>query len=86
MDIATILFTYNRSYHTNEVIKALERNTVLPQKLYIFQDGLAKEEYRDEWEKVNVLISKVDFCPTELHISTTNIGVAQSIVSGINYV
>lgn len=86
MDIATILFTYNRSYHTNEVIKALERNTVLPQKLYIFQDGLAKEEHRDEWEKVNVLISKVDFCPTELHILNTNIGVAQSIVSGINYV
>ena len=48
MDIATILFTYNRSYHTNEVIKALEQNIVLPQKLYIFQDGLGKEVHRDE--------------------------------------
>lgn len=86
MDIATILFTYNRSFHTNEVIKALAKNEELPQKLYIFQDGLGKEEHRDEWEKVNVLIHKMDFCPTELHISNTNIGVAQSIVSGINYV
>lgn len=86
MDIATVLFTYNRSYHTNEVIKALEQNMVLPQKLYIFQDGLAKKEHHNEWEKVNALISKVDFCQTELHISNANLGVARSIVSGINYV
>lgn len=86
MNIATILFTYNRSYHTNEVIKALGQNTVLPQKLYVFQDGLKREEHRAEWEKVTVLIQNIDFCPTELHISKTNQGVAWSIVSGINYV
>lgn len=86
MNIATILFTYNRSYHTNEVIKALSQNIVLPQKLYVFQDGLKCEEHRAEWEKVTALIQNVDFCPTELHISKMNLGVAQSIVSGINYV
>ena len=59
MNIATILFTYNRSYHTNEVIKALEQNIILPQKLYIFQDGLKSEEHRDEWEKTQQVIQNI---------------------------
>lgn len=86
MNIATILFTYNRSYHTQEVVRALSQNTVLPKKLYIFQDGLSKEEHRDEWEKVNHLLKSVDFCPVELYVSEINQGVAQSIVSGIDFV
>lgn len=86
MDIATVLFTYNRSWHTGKVLEALSKNTVLPEKLYIFQDGLKKEEHRKEWEKVNELIHKVNFCPTELQVLTENIGVAKAIVSGINYV
>lgn len=84
MDIATILFTYNRSRHTEEVLEALEKNTVLPEKLYIYQDGLKCEEHREEWKKVNELIRKVDFCPVEVFISETNRGLAKSIVSGIN--
>ncbi len=86
MDIATVLFTYNRSQHTGKVLDALSKNTVLPEKLYIFQDGLKREEHRVEWEKVNDLIHKVDFCPTQLWVRDQNIGVAASVVSGINYV
>lgn len=86
MDIATILFTYNRYKHTNEVINALRNNTAPIKKLYIFQDGLKNEEHKNEWEKVGELIHKIDFCPTEVHISRQNRGVAESIVSGINYV
>ena len=86
MNIAAILFTYNRSMHTAKVIQALSKNTILPAKLYIFQDGLKKEEHRAEWEKVNQLNQKIDFCPTELHVSDKNCGVAATIVSGINFV
>lgn len=86
MNIATILFTYNRSVHTDKVIKALSKNTVLPKKLYIFQDGLKKEEHRTEWEKVNRLIQTIEFCPTEYHVAGKNHGVAETIVSGINFV
>ncbi len=86
MDIATVLFTYNRSRHTGKVLEALSQNTVLPEKLYIFQDGLKKEEHRMEWERVNELIHQVDFCPTQLRVLDQNIGVAKSVVSGINYV
>ena len=62
MNVATILFTYNRSAHTEKVLKALQESTILPQKLYIFQDGLKEEGHRAEWEKVSSLIQKVDFC------------------------
>lgn len=86
MNVATILFTYNRSAHTEKVLKALQESTILPQKLYIFQDGLKEEGHRAEWEKVSSLIQKVDFCPTEVCISENNKGLAESIVSGINYV
>lgn len=86
MNIATILFTYNRSEHTKKVLDALRQNTILPQKLYVFQDGLKGEGHRKEWEKVNALIREIDFCQTEIHISSENKGLAKSIVSGINYV
>lgn len=86
MNIATVLYTYNRSGHTAKVLEALSKNTVLPEILYIFQDGLKKEEHRAEWEWVNELIHRVDFCPTRLRVLEHNIGVAESIVSGINYV
>ncbi len=39
MKIATLLFTYNRSYHTEQALSALKENTALPQKLIVFQDG-----------------------------------------------
>ena len=53
MKIATILFTYNRSEHTKKVLDALKENSVLPEKLYVFQDGLKIETHKEEWEKVN---------------------------------
>ncbi len=85
MNIATILFTYNRSEHTKRVLDALSRNTLLPQKLYVFQDGLRSGGNRDGWERVSAMIKQIDFCSTEVHVSAENKGLAKSIVSGINY-
>lgn len=85
MKIATLLFTYNRSNHTKYVIEALERNTVLPQKLFLFQDGLKWEEDASEWKKVNDLIHNVDWCDKEIIVSVYNKGLAESIVSGIDH-
>ena len=48
IDIATIIFTYNRSLHTKKVLETLKNNTVLPEKLFIFQDGLGRSEDREE--------------------------------------
>lgn len=86
MKIATIVFTYNRSLHTEKVLESLKNNTILPEKLYIFQDGLRQEEHCDEWKKVNRLIKNVHWSECEVSVQDENKGLAASIVSGINYV
>lgn len=86
MKIATILFTYHRSYHTEKVLESLKRNTVSPQKLFVFQDGLKLGEDECEWKKVNELIQNIDWCDKEIIVSNTNKGLADSIILGINYV
>lgn len=85
MKIATILFTYHRSYHTEKVLAALKENTILPQKLLIFQDGLKPDEDDSEWKKVNKLIQGIDWCDKEVIVSNFNKGLADSIVSGVDY-
>lgn len=86
MKIATLLFTYNRSSHTEQVISALKRNMVLSSKLFVFQDGLKDGEDEFEWTKVNELIQTIDWCEKEIIVSEYNKGLAESVVSGINYV
>lgn len=86
MNIATILFTYNRSWHTRQVLEALSRNTVLPNKLYIFQDGLKENTSREEWNVVGEVINSVTWCSVEVIISEKNKGLATSIKSGVNKV
>ncbi len=86
LNIATLLFTYNRSWHTEQVLNSLKYNTVLPQKLFVFQDGLRQDEDACEWNKVNSLIYGIDWCETEIIVSEYNKGLADSIISGINYV
>lgn len=87
MKIATILFTYNRSNHTEQVLNSLKCNTVRPEKLIIFQDGLKQNDNKNigEWNKVNTLIHAIDWCDKEIIVSEQNKGLACSVVSGINY-
>lgn len=86
MRIATIVFTYNRSYHTEKTLEALKRNDLLLEKLFIFQDGLKCEEDREEWKKVKAIISSIDWCNNEVIERDINLGLSASIVSGINFV
>lgn len=86
MKIATLLFAYNRSYHTKQVLDALSLNTVLPTKLFIFHDGLKNEKHRKEHEKTAQIINDVDFCPVEIYSSKENKGLANSIIDGVTAV
>lgn len=86
MEIATVLFTYNRSFHTQKVLDALCNNEIIPNKLFIFQDGLKNENHRKEWEKVKRVIHSVDWCENEIIESEENQGLAVAIISGLNYV
>ena len=85
MKIAVLLFTYKRSDHTKKVIDALRKNIVLPENLFIFQDGLKNDDNYDEWKKVNNLLHDINWCDKEIIVSDFNKGLADSIVSGINY-
>lgn len=84
MSIGIALFTYRRPWHTQQVLESLKRNAI--DKLYIFQDGLRDERDREDWQKVSDLIRGVDFVPTEIFISDINRGLANSIISGVDYV
>lgn len=86
MKIATVVFTYNRSKHTKQVLNGLKQNTILPEKLFIFQDGLKRQEHKKEWIKVNELIHKINWCDTKIIVSAFNKGLSASIISGINEV
>lgn len=86
MRIATVVFTYNRSKHTKQVLDGLKQNTILPEKLFIFQDGLKRQEHKKEWIKVNELIHKINWCDTKIIVSAFNKGLSASIISGINEV
>lgn len=85
MKVATVLFTYARSIHTKKVLDALKNNTVLPQKLFIFQDGKKETTNTDEWNKVNELIHSIEWCDTEVCVSDENRGLRISIAGGVTY-
>lgn len=78
------LFLYNRLDHSKEVIKNLKLNNI--KKLYIFIDGIKKEEHKEASMAVRRLAYDIDWCEKEIVISEKNIGLANSIIKGINYV
>lgn len=86
MKIANILFTYNRPVHTQRVLEGLKNNTVKPQKLYIFHDGMKENTNKNDWDKVENVIRSVDWCECEIITSNINKGLANSVIDGINYV
>ncbi len=85
MRIATVLFAYRRGRHIKEVIAALENNTELPEKLFIFQDGYKLDMPDEEWLEVNKIIKEVNFCDCEVHVSHKNKGLAKAIYTGVSY-
>lgn len=85
MEPGIAIFAYNRSWHLFQVLEGLKKNKGV-NKLYIFQDGLKNESHYVEWKKVNTLIKEVDWCTCEKIISKENIGLANSITKGVDYI
>ncbi|WP_027397420.1 glycosyltransferase family 2 protein [Anaerovibrio lipolyticus] len=86
MKIATILFTYNRPEHTKLVLDSLKNNDQLPEKLFIFHDGMKDGTDVDKWNQVENIIHDVKWCDTEIISNKNNKGLSDSIVDGVNYV
>ena len=68
------------------MLESLSKNTVLPDKLYIFHDGKKDTTVISDWNKVESIIRAVDWCDCEVITSEINKGLADSVVFGINYV
>lgn len=85
MQVGIAVFAYNRSSHLQCVLDGLKSNETVD-RLYIFQDGLQCEEHRNDWEKTRKVIENVTWCSTIVTRRNENIGLAASIVSGINKV
>lgn len=85
MDIALAIFAYNRPFHLGKVLEALKKNMRL-QNVYIFQDGLADENAREDWIKVREMIYAINWMEYSYITYPQNIGCAASIETGIAYV
>lgn len=86
-----ILFTYNRPWHTEQVLQALKNNELADQShLIIFVDGPkvgATDEQLKQIEEVRKIVQKEKWCRTvEYHIAEQNIGCRNSIINGISHV
>lgn len=89
MNLAPIvLFVYNRPYHTEQTLMALQKNDLaLDSELFIFADGPkvnATIEQLEKIEQVRKVIRKKQWCG-KVHIieSEENKGLADSIVGGV---
>jgi GT2 family glycosyltransferase len=86
-----VLFVYARPWHTRKVLESLERNPEARDSvLYIFADGPkegATTEQIEAIREVRQLITEKSWCgDVRLVESSTNRGLADSIVSGVTEV
>lgn len=88
-DLAPIVFfVYNRPKHTETVLNALKKNTLAKDSLlYVFSDAAKKEKDFENVNKVREIINKINgFKEVIISEAETNIGCADSIISGITKV
>lgn len=86
-----ILFVYNRPWHTQQTVEALQKNELATEsELYIFADGPkanATEEQKEKIRQVREYIHKINgFKSTTIQEAEQNIGCADSIIQGISSV
>ncbi len=86
-----ILFVYNRPWHTQQTVEALQKNELATEsELFIFADGPkanATEEQKEKIRQVSEYISKIDgFKSITIYEAKQNIGCADSIIQGISSV
>lgn len=86
-----VLFVYNRPWHTQQTVEALQRCELAAESdLYIFADGFKAditEEQKSKISEVRKYIHAIDgFRSVTIEESKTNKGLANSVISGITKV
>ena len=85
MKIGVAVFAYCRNKHLEQVLEGLKCNRGID-KLYIFQDGLKKEEHRAGWVETTNVIEAIDWCEVKYIKAAENLGLRSSIIRGVSYV
>jgi hypothetical protein len=78
------VFTYDRPNHLRQVLNGIEKNDI--EHLYVFSDGPADSGDADRVRAVRSIITDINFCSTTVVARDENLGVAQSITSGVERV
>jgi len=84
-----ILFVYNRPEHTQKTLQALADNSFSEKsKLYLFSDGPKNDSDIKKISKVRDIVNKLSgrFFERELTFRDSNLGLANSIITGVNQV
>ncbi len=83
-DTGIALFAYNRPVHTAAVLESLKRNKI--KQLFIFCDGPKNTIDAEKVQETRKLIKFIDWTNTKVFEKEKNVGLAQSIIGGINTV
>ena len=78
---ATVLITYNRPWHTEQVVKALRRHRV--QHLIVLCDAPSREEQIHHVQETRRVVESIDWTQPEVVYQTQNKGLAKSVLQGI---
>jgi tetratricopeptide (TPR) repeat protein len=82
--VPTAVVTYNRPWHTQQVLNALKDQGI--QKLYLFSDAPRVQEDKEKVSQVRELLRSVDWADVELVERETNYGLARSVTGAANHV
>ena len=83
-----ILFVYNRPWHTQQTVEALQKNELATEsELFIFADGSkvnATAEQKEKIKQVREYINKISgFKSVTICEKETNCGLANSVIAGV---
>lgn len=80
------LFTYNRVWHTQQTVRALQENALAKESdLYIFSDGPKNEESEKAVIEVRDFLSSIDgFKSVKVITQEKNLGLANSVIQGVS--
>jgi len=83
-----VLFTYNRLWHTQQTVEALQKNELASEsELFIFSDGPKDEEQNKTVTEVRNYIKTINgFKKITIYESFENKGLANSIIDGVTKV
>ncbi len=83
-EIPVVLITYNRPWHTQQVLEALRKYNV--KNIYIFSDAPKTEQDAKRVSDTRNLLSGINWTVPKIKCQDENIGLARSIVSAVNTV